>query len=404
MKKWIFSRLLLMLCLLLVCCGSAAAAQISGADGCVAVPGETAVYPITISSDTGLAACVLYVECDSTVFSLETDASGAYLVQPGDTTAGNWLASRYGDAGWRLAWFDAQDRMLNGVLCTLPLRVSDTAVLGDYPIRITCSAENTINAAGKPVACTVRDGSIRVVSAEPTLHTDDSGLIPGTVVDVPVYLRNNPGLLGLHLTFENSVEAALVRDADGNPYITPGPLLKTGTLLQNQYQTDGWQLVWFSSAPMTQDGLLLTVRYRLNASDGGTFSLPIAYTAKNTLNAENRPLPLRVELSDLPTEPFALRDMRGAWDDAEGRYCVTGVLPVDWLVNQDALLLVAAAYRDGNRLAAVTLSVQSTDGQTFRMSLPARLNPGSADEIRVYVLQKMTLRPLCAPTVLPLGA
>lgn len=404
MKKWTFFRFLLTVWFMLICCSSVSAAQISGADGCVAVPGETAAYPITISSDTGLAAGVLYVECDTTVFSLETDASGAYLVQPGETAAGNWLASHYGDAGWRLAWFDARDRVLNGVLCTLPLRVSDTAAPGDYPIRITCSAENTINAAGEPVACTVRDGSIRVVSAEPTLYTDDSGLIPGTIVEVPVYLRNNPGLLGLHLTFESSAEAALVRDADGNPYITPGPLLKTGTLLQNQYQTDGGQLVWFSSAPMTQDGLLLTVRYRLAASDGGTLSLPVAYTAKNTLNAENRPLPLRVELSDLPAESFALRNMRAAWDDAAGQYCVTGTLPVDWSVNQDELLLAAAAYRDGNRLAAATLSVQCTDGQTFRISLPVRLNPGSADEIRVYVLQKMTLRPLCAPTVLPLAA
>ena len=55
---------------------------IRGAAEVAAVPGGTVLYPILIEGELPLAACVLYVECDTDVFALAQDADGELWYSP----------------------------------------------------------------------------------------------------------------------------------------------------------------------------------------------------------------------------------------------------------------------------------------------------------------------------------
>ncbi len=391
----------LLLVLALLAPGAAWAADenvFSGGTAVIAVPGGEVLFPIEASGGASFAACKLFVLCDTNVFSLEQNHSGAYQVQPGELTRqGTWGANSYGNGGWQISWYRERNVTAQGLLCSMPLKVAADAPLGTYEVTLLCSAENTVDEAGNEVPFTAVSGTIEVVSPAPTLYTGGRPLVSGMVVDLPIYIRNNLGLTGLHLQMESNGQMEVVLDKAGKPVITAGTLLSTGNFLVNTCGTKGAQAMWFNATAIEGDGLLCTVRVRVLADPGETVDVPITYQAQNTLNSQRLPQDLAIDMTQAvaalsPPTVAAQRDAAGE------RLRITGTLDVSPDLNRDRILPIFAYYRNGQLLEVAAQFGQEEAGR-FLFSLPTPPSVGDHQErLTLFLLDPTTFSPLCCQT------
>ena len=105
-----------------------------------AAPGDIITYTVSITNNTGVAGFLVYVQCDTDVFSLVKDDDGEYTVSSSDfSRSGTVMANRYGEDGWQILWFNAQNVKTNGTLFTLQMKVREGAASGSYPIHFSYS-------------------------------------------------------------------------------------------------------------------------------------------------------------------------------------------------------------------------------------------------------------------------
>lgn len=390
-----FAVLLLVLALLWPGAAWAADENIfSGGTAVVAVPGREVLFPIEVSGGANLAACKLFILCDTDVFSLKQDRSGAYKVEPGELTRqGTWGANTYGSSGWQISWYQERNVTAEGLLCVLPLEVSRDAPLGTYEITLLCSAENTVDETGTEVPFTTVSGSIEIVSSAPTIFTKGQALVSGMVVDLPIYIRNNPGLTGIHLQIESNEEIEVVLDDTGMPVIVAGEQLTAGNFLVNTYGETGGQAVWFNATAMEEDGLLCTIRVRVLGEPGQEITLPLTYQAVNTLNAQNKPQSLELETAQTVTNLTAPQ-VTAQWDAGGKVLHVTGAFDVPLDLNQERILPILAFYRNGQLLRA-TRNLSAVENGNFSLDLPI-LAPtnGDHDRLSLFCLDPTLLTPL----------
>lgn len=136
--------------------------------------GETIQYNVDISGNPGLAGFMVYVACDTSVFNIgQTQATlGSF------SDRGSIFTNPESEDGWRVLWFNAQNVSGNGTLFTLEISVADDAASGTYPVKITLSPENTVNAAGELVDFSCIDGSIVVNGGTDTPKDEDENPQP----------------------------------------------------------------------------------------------------------------------------------------------------------------------------------------------------------------------------------
>jgi len=159
---------LFLACVLLFGIGNAQAANSATAwvsDSSVS-PEETTELSIHLSGNPGLAAWMFELSWDTNAFTLDT---GNGLAQVGDAfSTGTLLAHQKEDSSLTVSWYSARNVSADGEIFTIKLKANSNAS-GSYPVNITCSAENTINAAEQLVPVSCNNGSITVLgTAQPT--------------------------------------------------------------------------------------------------------------------------------------------------------------------------------------------------------------------------------------------
>ena len=159
----------------------AAESGVISGENCSAEAGETILYTVDISGNPGLAGFMVYVACDTSVFDIgQTQATlGSF------SDSGSIFTNPESEDGWRVLWFNAQNVSGNGTLFTLEISVADDAASGTYPVKITLSPENTVNAAGELVDFSCIDGSIVVSGGTDTPIDEDEKPQPSQEPEEP---------------------------------------------------------------------------------------------------------------------------------------------------------------------------------------------------------------------------
>lgn len=89
-------------------------------------PGATVQIPLVLSNNTGFAYLKLTLEYDESALTLDPVTNNA----PGLTMAQGIKA---------ISWDNTSNYTADGTLCTLPFKVSDSAAVGEYEIKVTVS-------------------------------------------------------------------------------------------------------------------------------------------------------------------------------------------------------------------------------------------------------------------------
>lgn len=388
MKRKLFCLIFILACLATFCFGVAAEGNtLRGGSEVVAVPGKTVLFPVYMESTGQIASCKIYVTCDTSVFSAEAQSVG-YRVEKGEVTkSGNIFANTYGNVGWQINWVHTRNVTANGVFCYLPLQVAEDAELGTYTVEVSYSAPNTCDQDGKDVTFTCQKGTIKVVSAEPTLYTDTVRGASGMVWDIPVCIRNNPGMTSILFTFrEWSPYIKFIKDSEGKPIMTIAEPYENGTFEYYEYLPGRWRFLWYSTDAVTVDGPVLTLRVQVNGTDGTSgVGFQLDYDPDNTLTYNN--------------EKVVFEDKMGAiWMDyppvrsASVENNVMSVQMADNLTS-DVVVYATVSAPNGKQKAIYSIDPTKTNNQIS-------IEKENTDTVSIYAMTANGMVPVMEPVVI----
>lgn len=215
MKKILsFIVALAMLCTVFVGSAYAADCLTFTLSSATAQPGETVTLTMEISNNPGITALGVSIAYPSELSLADkaTDAklfgaNGASTVPPATNNPYKYIWSEdYSD-------FDA-----NGVLYTIPVKVSEDAAPGEYEIVVTIPAESTYNADFDEVEVVTVNGIITVAAPGPVVPTaEDLGLVTDAQVAriSENVMTNNGYAINKALVFKSAIYANAAVDACG---------------------------------------------------------------------------------------------------------------------------------------------------------------------------------------------
>lgn len=219
------------------------------------IAGETFSIPVKISDNPGITALSLRMNYDPDMFELisaeDTGLFEGAEFLAGDDTKKNWYTMNWDD-------ISKEDHTENGVLANVTFRAKDTAE-GTSDIKLYASAYNVTLS---DVTFTTSGGKVNVKRNpdSPTISADDVFGLPGDIVDMPVRLANNPGLMALSLSVSydhDKLELAGVSDG--------GILGKSEFLSGNDMKAAPYILNWddISKKNNTGNGVLAVLSFRI---------------------------------------------------------------------------------------------------------------------------------------------
>lgn len=154
-----------------------------------AVPGSDTELSVMLDANPGIAAFMVYINCDTTIFAAE-QLEDSIRVLSGDL-GGSLLCSKNGKKGYRIIWYSNNDIYKTGTAFKIPLSVSGSASFGDYDIGLQISEANTCNALGSAVPAEAAGGNAVLV---PYLITsascDFNSIANGVKLDITADISN----------------------------------------------------------------------------------------------------------------------------------------------------------------------------------------------------------------------
>ena len=164
-------------------------------------PGNKIDLSVMIDNNPGIAAFVIYIDCDTSCFSLVQDElSGNYLIEPGDFSGGGtWIANTNGERGFRIIWYSNVNAYNSGVLFTIPIIALESAPVGEYTFDIHVSEVDLTDASGEIIPIESVSGAsvllkhIAIESA--SLQIDENSGRAEVIVNTKFVHTSNPVLL-----------------------------------------------------------------------------------------------------------------------------------------------------------------------------------------------------------------
>lgn len=113
-----------------------------------------------------------------------------------------------------------------------------------------------------------------------TVYSETFTATAGENIDIPVYIKDNPGLMGYKLTisYDQSVFTPVK--------VTQGIALKGG-IFNDSIDTskkNEFVVLWSNSSNISDNGLLFTVNFKTNSAAKGEYTITIKYSQNDTFN------------------------------------------------------------------------------------------------------------------------
>lgn len=218
--------------------------------------GEYVAIPVYISDNCGIMGFSINMDYDMSVMTPKYIVKGSIL---GGSVFDNISASSSGTLC--VFWAGTSNMVSNGLLFTAYFEVSRTAETGEYPIEISYSSEDTFNETYADVKLSCDDTIVTVINTASnitTIYIDNTSVINGNVVSVPINVTNNSGFNGMAIT--------LNYDKEVFTYISISPGIAS---INTTNVEDGSITVILSGIPG-------------NAGDGSLFQISLLAKSKTT--------------------------------------------------------------------------------------------------------------------------
>ena len=153
-------------------------------NGATAKAEETVTLDLSIKNNPGITSFKVYVDYPEDALTL-TDVEFKDLFS-GRASGKNSLTSPY-----NVLWFsaDSADENCNGIIATLTFTVKENTAAGDYPITLTCSADDIFNSQFEDVSFAAISSTVKVIEYIPGDANGDNEINMKDVVLLRQYLN-----------------------------------------------------------------------------------------------------------------------------------------------------------------------------------------------------------------------
>lgn len=229
--------------------------------------GDIVSVDISIENNPGLIAMRMYVNYDSTVLEL-TEAVDSNIFGTGHSFFGKDITAD----PYTLMWEDAlasDNYTQDGNLATLYFKVLSAPKTGETEIKVEIDKGSTINVDLDEVAFDVENGSVFVKGAtvaESEVYADDMSVNVGETFEVPVYIKNNPGMIAMKMSVSYDSEKLKLIGARNGVVFGSSTAYFGKDLTANPYT-----LLWedaLTEENYDEDGILFTLIFELNEAVG----------------------------------------------------------------------------------------------------------------------------------------
>lgn len=255
-----------------------------------ATAGQDVIVPVTVENAEEMKSFALDVSYDSKVFTFSGVESGEII------SDGNISATVKSTNTISLEW-NGSPVTQNGCLMYLTFSIAD--YIEDLK-EIEFSCVDVTFSDGNSKDCICYNSAVNVnnsLANEPAIiYTDEKAVISKGYADIPVYIKNNHGIMGfgISVSYDNNVL--------GPVSVTKGTLLSDGNFDNNiGYSTDNIKINWNNTEDISGNGLLFVLRFKVLSKETLT-GIPVefSYSQVNTFNELWEDVELKIDIPSVP--------------------------------------------------------------------------------------------------------
>ena len=404
-------RVLLIICVLslsLLCTG------VANADAAASINGETEYvkkggyvdYTVCISDNPGISAYLIYIDCNTDVFSVDYDVSAqAYKVANGsDFLTGSIQCNVNGTRGYQVSWYDSNGYVKkDGVLFTLRLKAAEDAAAGEYPLTIRYSEKNTLDANMSKLPLSCSSGSITVAPGTAKLAVECCEATTGEQFSLKVRVDENPGIAAytVYLLLDTTVFSAVPADGGDGYAVISGDDFAASNILCNTYSDKGYKVQWWNSTEAIRPGTLFELP--LTVSDGaapGEYAVQVKVSTADTTDEKGAPISTTLIDGTITVQVETWRDVSATYNASSKTVTVTGTPCMKG--TSGSVTLIAASYANGQMLSCKVAGVSNAapqQPQSFTLSCPDR----AKTTVKLFALDGGTYKPICEAYIIEVG-
>lgn len=186
----------------------------------------------------------------------------------------------------------------DGIIMYITFEISDY-VKSEESIAVFCNNISFADGSMKQTECSdiIIDISNKYESEMPTIYSVDDVPLSGTIIEIPVMIQNNHGIMGFgfNIDYDNSVLTPID--------IKKGEMVSEGMFENNiESCTDQLKIVWNKTQNVYGDGLLFTVAFSIaEGVKPETVPITVSYSQENTFDEQWNDVALNMNISEIPT-------------------------------------------------------------------------------------------------------
>ncbi len=347
-----------------------------------AKPGGTVDFSVEIENNPGIASYLISIECDTTVFSVDSDESGNYEIEHGTAApSGTLICNASGSRGWKIIWLSAEDETGDGTLFHLDLHISSAAANGEYPIRITYSSKNTANASGQQQEFEAIDGEIHVTDAAIFSYSGDAELVPGHSGRISVDLLANPGMAAFLLYLDCNPAVFQIDTAA----ICAGTAFSNGSLFCSKNGELGYQVLWYQEKNSIQTGTLFQIPMVISTdAPPGEYQIGLRVSENNTVDENGQFVRAELTAGSIALRQLKLSAPKAYYDEAAQEFCFE---PGEGQIQPGRpILLIGALYDENGKMLDVQVMEICGDEELERTKIRIQRQYTYTTKMKVFIL------------------
>ena len=304
--------------------------------------GDVIEVPVMLKNNPGLISAMVEIEYDRDVLELCTEwvydedldeDVEQYMIEKGAGWSDKYITySQFGNGVCLMNFCNgtATKNVTKELFFTATFKVKEDAPAGTYPLNVVYDPANFFNMDMADVAFTAVNGSVTVkgdepVNNEPTIELPHLSGAAGDVIEVPVMLKNNPGIISAMVEIEYDRDVLelcteWVYDEDMDEDVEQY-MIKKGDGWSDKYITysqfgNGVCLMNFCNGIATKNvtrELFFTATFKIKEdAPSGTYALNVVYDPANFFNTDMEEVAFTavngsvtiegVEIPDIPCE------------------------------------------------------------------------------------------------------
>ncbi len=258
-----------------------------------ATAGSRVIVPVSVENGLGVNSFTLKMGYNSEVMSFVKSTDGAALSSGTVSTTVDELSEEI-----TFAW-SGSPITSDGVIFYVEFEIEEL-IQSNETLILSCRSIDFSGASAKDTLCT--DAKVYITNPNggntPVIYSADSVRISDSIIEIPVCIKNNHGVMGFGINVE--YDSSIIQPLS----VTKGAILSDGSFDNNIGKTSGsFKVIWNNTENVNGNGLLFTLKFSVAEGAKPDFvPLTISFSQPDTYNEAWEDVAFNIDISEIPVK------------------------------------------------------------------------------------------------------